>query len=93
MLTFFFEPKFIIFYIITNFILSIYIYYKCDKFFQPYILKKKDPINLHENYPEFRRNEEKQINFSRIFIGLIFMVWIKLILSIFFLILYYIYLK
>lgn len=90
-----FDPQFIIFYVISNLFLSIYIYFKTQKYIHPYIKKNKGEKekNLHDNYPEFNRINYKDLNFARIFLGLIFLVWFKLILAIFFLLLYYIYLK
>lgn len=63
---------FFFFYCCINVALSLFIYKKLYPFYDP----KKEQI--HEKYPEFRRLDK--LNYYRLLLGMIFIVWPRLIL-------------
>lgn len=71
------HPLFFCFYTIFNFIIACYLYIKLKKFYFP-IYDKETKENIHDRYPQFRRNDK--LNFIRIFIGLMLIVWPRFIL-------------
>ena len=71
-------------YIIFNFIWSVKLSKKYKKFIKEKPIfdeQTKQTVNLHDLYPEFKRYDS--ISFYRIFLGLVFFFWFKMIVSIF----------
>ena len=95
MFGFLFTLRFIIPYFIINFILSLLWYFKSLKYFRS---RKSIDINgqsvdLHEHFSEFKRYDIEHFSFGRILFGFVFLVWIKLSLTLLCVALYCIYLK
>jgi hypothetical protein len=71
-------------YVLINFVLSLYIYYNQKKFYVKKFIKKErltpDLIDVHDEYPEFRKTD--QLSYLRLFIGLNMFFWWKLIILI-----------
>lgn len=70
-------------YIGLNFILSLVVYLRLKKYYDPFYISSEkngsvEKINLHEKYSEFRRNDS--LSFFRLFIGMNLFFWIKFIL-------------
>jgi len=86
-------------YVVFNFILAINVYRKCKKFYSsekhtPQNSSENDIIidkDIHQKYPEWKRLDK--LSFSRIFLGLIFLYWIRLFSFFFLLLVDYICLK
>lgn len=79
---------FLVPYVLLNLFLSFKIYNFQKKFYESNITKinpnngtnvskdiEYENINIHDNYPEFRRYDE--LSFYRIFIGMLFLFWIR----------------
>jgi hypothetical protein len=80
----YFTWKFILLYIyiIINFLFGLKIYRNYQKFIKDKFIidsKTNREISFHEFYPEFKK--DGNVTFLRIFFGLIFFFWIKLITS------------
>ena len=70
-------------YVFGNFIWSLKLYKRYKLFItekQFFDEKTNQTKNLHDEYPEFKRYDN--ISFLRIFLGLIFFCWFKMIASI-----------
>lgn len=94
MIDFLFSLYFLVPYITLNFYLSLKIYNFQKRFYERNIAIipnnddelnntndfKYENINIHDNYPEFRRYDN--LSFSRIFLGMIFLIWIRVSLMI-----------
>jgi hypothetical protein len=93
MFAFIFNFYFIIPYLIFNLWFSYYVYNYSRKFYEPKIVpdNKQGSIDIHDKYPEYKRYD--QVSFLRIFFGLTFLVWIRLILITFFVFLLWLSLK
>jgi hypothetical protein len=61
-------------YILMNTLISLNVYYKIKKFYDP-AFSNDDTINLHEKYEEFRKTDS--LSFFRILIGINLFFWIK----------------
>ena len=66
-------------YLFANIVLSVIIHRKYKKYVNPKLIKdtNNELYNLHDKFPEFKRYDN--ISFLRIFIGMLFMVWIRLL--------------
>lgn len=83
MLTAYFFQLCLSIYVLGNFYLASKMYVEYKKYVEviPYFDESKQQIvNLHDLYPELKR--QGKISFLRIFLGLIFLFWTKLISSI-----------
>jgi len=90
MIEFLFSLYFLVPYITLNFYLSLKVYNFQKIFYDKKINInpinddeskstndfKYENVNIHDNYPEFRRYDN--LSFSRIFLGMIFIIWIRL---------------
>jgi hypothetical protein len=85
MFGFLFNPYFYVPYILLNLVLALYMKSFGKKFYD-YVPINKDPTdtdditssnNAHNQYPEFRRYDN--FSFWRLFLGLIFLFWIRMI--------------
>lgn len=71
----FHHPKLFLLHCLLNFVLSIFVYIKLSPFYDP----KKESI--HQKYYVFRRLDK--LNYLRLLLGLIVLVWPRLILFVF----------
>lgn len=85
MLSFLFEFKYFLYWVLFNFIFSLYVYNKCIKYYENPKRKntsnERDIIfdtNIHEKYPEWIRLDK--LSFRRLFLGLVFLFWPKFII-------------
>jgi len=74
----FFNSTFITLYVLGNAFLSLIIYHHAMKFYNP-IIDKETKRDLHDDYPEFKKSDGDKITYLRVFLGLLFLVWWKLI--------------
>ena len=74
---------FLFVYIFFNFLLSLYVYNKSKKFYDPksvYDENENCKVDWHHKYRDFRKSDE--FSWLRIFIGLNLFFWIKVFLLI-----------
>lgn len=71
----------VFFYVLFNFLMSIYIYKNHKKFGTEKLITDPETnkkIDVHKLYPEFIK--DGHVGFLRIFFGLIFLFWIRFII-------------
>jgi 1-acyl-sn-glycerol-3-phosphate acyltransferase len=77
-----FTLSFLILYVLLNFYLSLKIYKKTRRYFQPIEVvntdSKTNMINIHDKYSEFSRKDN--ISFIRLFVGMTLLFWTRLII-------------
>lgn len=81
-------------YVGVNFVLSVLLYFSMKKFFSEKKLEKEGKlIDIHSEYPEFKRYDDQHFSYFRLFFGLNLFFWVKFTSLMLVLILFSIYLK
>lgn len=82
MFSFLFKPLFIASYITLNFFIALFTWHVGKKFYEEKLVEVNNEkreslqsVDIHNLYPEFRRYDK--FTFMRIFLGLLFLFWIK----------------